>query len=329
MPRQVRTRRLLIATAAMATVLAMVVPAWASFPDQGNRIVFARSKSMSRVPAPPRGVGGFDLFTMKPNGDDASRVVRSDALMEYGGHVAPDGSRLVFTGIKGKGQADIFTTDADGSHRQKLTTSGNNFSPNWSRNGQQIVWARSAPLRMVPFGNVGARRGGGGGLMLMNADGTDKHSIAPGLVFSPGWSPSAGRIAYSTVDGDSLDIWTIKPDGSDPAQLTDYGVGSYAIFGDWAPDGDSFAFTWSAAARGEGAFSLWVAPRTNPTDTLLIASDVDELFAPVFTADGSRVIFVRQDGSDYELYSVKVNGTGERQLTTNNAADILTVVPLF
>ena len=329
MPRHVRTRRLLIATAAMATVLAMVVPAWASFPDQGNRVVFARSKSMSRVPAPPRGVGGFDLFTMKANGDDASRVVRTDALMEYGGHAAPDGSRMVFTGLKGKGQADIYTTDADGSHRQKLTTSGNNFSPNWSKNGQQIVWARAMPLRVAPFPYVKVRRGGGGGLMVMNADGSDKHSIASGLVFSPGWSPSAGRIAYSTVDGDSLDIWTIKPSGSDAEQLTDYGVGSYTIFGDWAPDGDSFAFTWRAGARGGSDFTLWVAPRANPTETQLLASGVDELFAPVFTADGSRVIFVRQDGSDFELYSVRVDGTGERQLTTNNAEDILSVVPLF
>jgi Tol biopolymer transport system component len=331
MTRKIRTRRWLISLAAMATVLAMVVPAWATFPNQGSRILYAHAKSTNAARV-MRGAGpGIDLFTMKPNGNDQRRLVKTRSIIEYGGHWSPNGSRIVFAGLKGKGQANIYTTEADGSHRRMLTTTDDNFTPNWSKNGKQIVWTRLGVLKPSPMARSRLRRGiPGGNLMIMDEDGSGKHSLYTGLALSPGANPSTGRVAFSTVDGDSLDVWTIKPNGLGLQQLTDYGIGSYTVFGDWAPDGDSFAFTWSpGVTRGPSGYSLWVAPTSDPTDTLLLASGVSEIFAPVFTLDGSRVVFVRQDGEDYEIFSVKTDGTGEKQLTLNPGMDILSVVPLF
>jgi Tol biopolymer transport system component len=220
---------------------------------------------------------------------------------------------------------------ADGTKRKQLTTTATNYSPNWSKNGQQIVWTRlggtGAGRRLSPA----TLRGIDANLMVMNADGTDKHSIFTGLALAPAWSPTAGRIAFSTYDGDSLDISWIKPNGLSLQQLTDFGPGTYSMFGDWAPDGNSFAMLFQAgpARGGIGGYDLY---RGTPEGTkpIFLAADADLEFSPVFTADGSRVIFVRHDGSDFELFSVKADGSGgEKQLTTNGADDLLSLVPLI
>jgi Tol biopolymer transport system component len=321
--RRIRIRTLMIVTAAAMVTLALVLPARASFPGQGGRVLFARQRQI----AARGGSGALDLYTMRPNGNDQHRVVRTRALTELGGHWSPDGSQIVFMGSKGKGNADIYTADADGTHRDALTSAATNLSPNWSRNGRHIVWTRlSGVLRQERSGLMVPRRGGSAKLMIMDADGRHKRSVYSGNAVSPGWDPTAGRIAFSTSDADSLDVWTIKPNGLGLHQLTDYGSLTTTTFGDWAPDGDSFAFTFNS---GGGNSSLWVAPTANPNIPEMLAAGVLPVFAPVFTTNGSRVIFVRDDGTDLELFSVKTDGTGERQLTTNGADDILTLIPLL
>jgi Tol biopolymer transport system component len=328
--RVARRRSLLVTIAVAATIAVAVTPAWGSFPNQGSRVVFARAKSVpTRAPLPERGAGIIDLFSMKTNGDDQVRIVKTDTVVEYGGHWSPNGTRLVHAGSKGKGQIDVFTSMADGTKRKQLTTTAANYGPNWSRNGAQIVWTRFSGAARTS--SSAARRGTGANLMVMNADGTDKHSILSDMALSPGWSPTAGRIAFSTFDGDSLDVWWIKPNGLDLEQLTNFGVNTYTMFGDWSPDGESFLVTYSSAikTRGGPVASMYLA-EPGGGKPLFLASDVEQEFAPIFSADGSRAIFVRSDGNDYELWSVKTDGTheSEKQLTDNGTDDFTTYIPL-
>jgi Tol biopolymer transport system component len=334
MARSIRPARrsILITAIVAATIAVSVVPASASFPDQGPRVLFARAKMPpARTINPLRGIGALDLFTMKPNGDDQVRVVKTDALLEYGGHWSPNGARMTFAGSKGKGNLDIYTAMADGTKRKQLTTTATNYSPNWSKNGQQIVWTRLGGTGAGRRLSAATLRGIDANLMLMNADGTDKHSIFTGLALAPAWNTTAGRIAFSTYDGDSLDVSWIKPNGLGLQQLTDFGTGTFSMFGDWAPDGNSFAmlFNGGTARGGIGGYDLYLGTPEG-TKPFFLAADADLEFPPVFTADGSRVIFVRNDGSDFELFSVRADGSGgEKQLTTNGADDLLSLVPLI
>ena len=320
-----RFRISLVAVAVLTALVGTVFPASAAFPDQGKRVLFSRVKSSTM-----RGTAVLDLFTMKPTGADQERVAKTPKLGEYGGHWSPQGTSAVYAAIDRSDSLQVYTARADGSRRRQLTTAGSNVSPNWSRNGSQIVWTRfPSLLRPGTSGLPIARRGGNSRLMVMNADGTHKRPIYDGAVTAPGWHPERGLIAFTTTDGDSYDVWTIKPNGQALNELTDYGMGTTTIFSDWAPDGDSFAFLFAPALpRGGGSgIDLYAAPTSSPNASVFLASDVAFQFAPVFTANGSRVIFVREDG-DFELWSVKTNGQDERRLTTNTAEDLLTIVPL-
>ena len=189
MARSIRhARRSILVTAVVAATIAVsVLPASASFPDQGPRVLFARAKMPpARTLSPSRGIGALDLFTMKPNGDDQVRVVKTDALLEYGGHWSPNGARIVVRRLKGKGNLDIYTAMADGTKRKQLTTTATNYSPNWSKNGKQIVWTRLGGTGAGRRLSAATLRGIDGNLMVMNADGTDKHSIFTGLATGAG-----------------------------------------------------------------------------------------------------------------------------------------------
>ena len=66
---------------------------------------------------------------------------------------------------------------------------------------------------------------------------------------SPAWSPRGDRIAFTTKRGDDgdYDIYTIRPDGTDPRRLTTApGNDSHPT---WSPDGRWIAFT-----SGRGGF---------------------------------------------------------------------------
>ena len=93
-------------------------------------MLFARAKMPpARTLSPSRGIGALDLFTMKPNGDDQVRVVKTDALLEYGGHWSPNGARMTFAGSKGKGNLDIYTAMADGTQAQATHDHGDELQP--------------------------------------------------------------------------------------------------------------------------------------------------------------------------------------------------------
>src|SRR4029077_10371979 len=138
--RHARSRSIVVTAVVAATIAVSALPASASFPDQGPGGLFARAKMAPARTLSPRGIGALDLFTMKPNGDDQVRVVKTDTILEYGGHWSPNGARMTFAGSKGKGNLDIYTAMDDGTKRKQLTTTATNYSPNFSKNGQQIVW---------------------------------------------------------------------------------------------------------------------------------------------------------------------------------------------
>ncbi len=130
-------------------------PSWS--PDKSvNRIVYQRARQ--------RGSRWFSLWTLDMVNGEARRVTEV-AVCSNAAIVAPvwssDGKRIAFATIaqpqnsphgKLPGQQDIWTINADGSNRHRITDGvGCNFSPYWSadnriyfisdRNGQECIWS--------------------------------------------------------------------------------------------------------------------------------------------------------------------------------------------
>lgn len=148
--------------------------------------------------------------------------------------------------------------------------------------------------------------------------------IPPAVILAAkGSATSAGGRIYYQADHDepgNIDIYSMNPDGTGIVRLTT----------DPAPDalpsvsadGKRVAFFRATV----GAAAVHVMNRDGSGVTPVFTTDADPYTTAAtsgfaLSPDGARIVFSGWDGSDYEVYTVNVDGTGLTQVTYNNDLD--------
>ena len=145
----------------------------------------------------------------------------SEFLIDAG----PNGSRLV-TAAERASNADIYTISLETGALRRLTSSpANDWSPDWSPEGNELVWVR------------------GDELWIMGGRGQNKHPVGESIEgMAPAWSPNGRSILYVRPTGD---IMRVRPDGTHVRIVVEnddvWGTGLVSPL--WSPDGDLVAFT--------------------------------------------------------------------------------------
>jgi TolB protein len=169
---------------------------------------------------------------------------------------SPDGSRIAFARSRPHGiyddDTDIFVAAADGTGVRRMTTNRrDDFGPLWLPDGERIVY----------FG----RLGGADGIIVMNADGSDKRLVTQFAedrgAFSGVLSPDGSQIAYTLVSDDLGDfgVYVTILETGESRPLVDMDASSDPA---WSPDGSRIAF--SATNVGAGKYDLFTV---NPDGT--------------------------------------------------------------
>ena len=173
---------------------------------------------------------------------------------------------------------------------------------------------------------------------VANQDMTQQVQITPGTSdgWFPSWSPDGTRIAFSSHSSDPdpnddvevIDVFTMRPDGSDVRKITD-SVGT-SEKPSWSPDGRWIVFSADRAdyPRSQGIYLTRSNGHGVPRriTTLPATSVWQEL--PKFSPDGRVIVFteyrtvsVPQEGGgtvDTEqsaLFTVRPDGTHVRRIT--------------
>lgn len=170
-------------------------------------------------------------------------IQRDDRTGVYGLSWSPDASRLAISEVPpdGSGCGWIVGRSLDQSEDRFIVATSNCLSvtdkgnPAWAPDGSSIaVWD-------VTFTDSDDRIEG---LWLVNPELEDQElrglPAFPGI--TPAWSPDGSRMAYadSSASTSEYDLFTARPDGTDPVRLTfSPGDDGYPA---WSPDGTRIAF---------------------------------------------------------------------------------------
>lgn len=263
------------AGALVAGLIALMPGASAS--STGDRLVFAND-----------GAGALEIFSVNPDGTDL-RQLTSNAFWDTDPSWSPDAGKVAFSSNR-DGDDDIWVIDAtegDPINRTNLGD-GRDVQPEWSRDGNKIVFVRNGYIHSVPAG---------GGTIIQLARGT-----------APAWSPVEAKIAF--VRGG--DIWTMKGDGSGAALLVPDGD---ADAPDWSPDGSRIAFESTNTAEGDSRIKVFDLG----TGVVTALPGAGDDFHPSWSPDGQRLVFsnitleaqlviAAADGSDRQPLLAELDG---------------------
>lgn len=203
-------------------------PAWS---PNGKKIVFQRDFD------PVRGETDYDILTIKANGTRERNLTKSPAVQDSDPDWSPTGGRIAFTSER-DGDPEIYTMKPAGSHVRQLTFNAAPFAfdgdPNWSPDGLKIAFTSERDaVEETPFQVE---------IYTMRADGGDQtrltfHDLSD---FLPAWSPDGREIAFTSFrdathgeDEDNAEIYTMRADGSDLANLTQ--DAAFDASPDWQP----------------------------------------------------------------------------------------------
>lgn len=257
----------------------------------------------------PQQDGVHQIFTIHEDGSNDRKVI--DASIGLNHHdCSPDGTKYAAVGYVGAGFAtwSIHTFDADGTNLVRLTTKDDvwDTEPAWSPDGRRISFTR-----IYPKENHREE------LWLMNADGSDQHTIGIGG-FAAKWSPDGMRLIYASKRPDRYDIYSCSADGSDERQLTD--TDANEMMPVYSPDGNRIAFCalTGALENPEHIKTFEIYTMNSDGSGILQLTDNESMDGyPRWSPDGSRFVFSsdRHEAEKWEVYVMDTDGTDVRRVT--------------
>lgn len=232
---------------------------------------------------------------------------------------SPDGKEILFS--RGNGLYKVFS---DGTGEKKLTsTKGDNFTSDyaWSPDGSKISYIEN---------RYDDAAGPMSDLWVMNANGTGKTQLLDTIWYKYyyiyTWFPTGSKILYAEIyDEIGGSYWEMDSDGSNKHNLGNMGIANGIAL---SPDASKIA----VCAHGPADIDYYIdIGKVNKNLTRfrpgLIVHQTQSRQSQIWSPDGSKIVYYAGKNESYyedensEIYTIKADGTGKTQLTSDSAND--------
>jgi eukaryotic-like serine/threonine-protein kinase len=277
-----------------------------AFSPDGERIAFCSERD-----------GATSIYVMGSTGESVKR------LTDFGYDPAwsPDGTLIVFSDRDGQDPysrqvpAYLWLVPAAGGEIRQLTHEGDAVQPRWSPDGSRIAY-------------WGLKPGSGQRDIWTIAASGDVAPVAvtsdPVVDWNPVWSPDGRSLYFASERGGPMNLWRVAIDQasgrlrSEPAPVTtpSRNSGSISLSG----DGSQLMYVSSDRRSSIQRFRLDPASGrvTEPPRTVFQGSRV--IYTQDISPNGEWIAFTPLGGRE-DVFVVKSDGTGYRQLTDDAARD--------
>jgi dipeptidyl aminopeptidase/acylaminoacyl peptidase len=267
--------------------------------------------------------GVANVWKMNPDGTGKQQLTTRG-----GGEpvISPDGSKIVFTTTRdyvpppppppppppccdsvdeeslGDGE-EIYVMNADGSNQTRLTVnSSRDIAPSWSPDGSKIIFSSD--------------RTGHWQIFTMNPSGGDVTRVVTtgSNETNPKFSPDGTKIVFISSRSGKGQVWTMNADGTSPFRVTQ---DSYSNdYPSWSPDGTRIAFTSERLPSGPDTYTI--APDGTSPSAALTSTFTQR---PQWSPDSTRIVVQSPRNGNWDIYSMKADGTDQVRLTTDSGLD--------
>ncbi|GEM_PF-1155051 len=206
-------------------------------------------------------------------------------------YVTPDGQYLVFLRLTGGSDADIYWVSASIIEQ---------FRPAGIDSTRKIVFE--------------SWRNGNADLYSMLLDGTQIQRLTSdaGEDRFPSISYDGCKIVFSSNREGNYELYTMYPDGTSVRRISATGDAD-ELTPSWSPDGRKIAYVLSPEDNWQ--VSEIHVMNANGTGDTAITGNTSGDSHPVWSPDGSRILFYSKRDGHYEVYAMDANGGNQTRLT--------------
>ena len=277
---------------------------------------FTPPPTFTPIPRPTDQHGGRIAFTCTRGDYNQLCIVNRDGsgytqlsdmeASSYYPTFTPDGSSLLFSSNR-NGAFDLYLLRFGEKQLFQLTQNvGNVVSPDYSPNGQKIVFVNQVGDGLPAIWSV-------------NSDGLNPHLVYAGAdeIVAVTWSPNGEQIAYAMSIGVPLEyeIFIMNADGKNHRQVSQ-GLNGIGGSLDWSPDGKSLLI-YAGPVGDKDIYSIDIA-----TGNYVQLTDGENNAGASYSPDGLYIVFNSLRNDDQaDLYIMRVDGSNQVQLTNHPEPD--------
>ncbi len=250
--------------------------------------------------------GSFDLYTIRPENTQLTRLTASPDSNETQPIWSPDGLRLAYLS-DADGVANLYMRDLEGRDVRQLTRRRTAVvAAGWSPDNTRLAFLAlpedastetdqsDAPLALYTVELAT------GNITLVRRDMQNTLDLA--------WSPNGERIAFTRFDNGVQNIYVTRLDGTSPLiNLTNTSFNDSQAA--WSPNSERIAFVSDEA----GDLDIYVMAADGTGRTRLTDNPTQDT-APTWSPDGTQIAFVSDRNGSPQLFRMGDNGADQQLL---------------